>query len=206
MKILSKHLFIEYLGSMKQQNLYYDGDARTFWTLKDGRQIADCRNETVYRFQLANIDDTVPFVPQSEDDWDEVIALMEAEELARAEMLRQRRIGQLKQLIETVANEVDSMGKQAIEMTRNAAKLRNAAKVKACTADIYIAELEEIDPPPEKPAEDITEEPVNIIEDIEKIRSKKGILECAAELGIELPEGRFTELKLQMLDKLRENK
>ena len=76
----NRRLWIEYTGSWPNQCFHFDGQATQFWTLSDGRQVADARSRLAYRWLLENEENIVPFVPRGEEDWIEVTELVTTED------------------------------------------------------------------------------------------------------------------------------
>ena len=70
--------------------------------------------------------------------------------------------------------------------------LKDEAKEKAESAGAYIEELKALKPPDNDQNDDPAPNP---IETINKIRSKKAIIELAADLNIDLVDGKFGEMK-----------
>ena len=154
-EIESRKLFIEYTGAWPNHCWHYDGLARPFWTLQDGRQVSDAVNEEAYRHILSTEDNIRPFVPHGEEDWIEVSEIVCKQDKARADaVVRERRL-MLQRKIEDARSKGVAMMKQADEMELQAQKMR--AEVGVMEGDVQElqrqlgGEVEQPDPPPAPP-------------------------------------------------------
>ena len=81
----NRRLWIEYTGSWPNQCYQFDGRAVVFWTLSDGRQVADAGSEPAYRYLLENEEAVEPFVPKGDTDWVEVKELASVADKLKAQ-------------------------------------------------------------------------------------------------------------------------
>ena len=149
--IENPHLFIEYYGSLANQNWFYNGACTTFWTLPDGRQVTDCLNENIYRHLLTTMDNVRPFVPKDEKDWKAIIKLMEAEEKARQAAKKAERISFLEGAINAIAGTAEAALNEAALLISKASELKEKAASVAESAEKFVKELDELNPPAKKP-------------------------------------------------------
>ena len=143
---VNKHLFIEYYGSYPKQNFYYNGECRTFWQLKDDRQVIDCLTEPAYNHALKTMDNVRPFVPKSDEDWDEVMGLMDKAEKDKASQVKKDRISFLTGYIKSVNAKVEDILSTVADFQKMADDAIEEAKDVATEADKYAKELATLKP------------------------------------------------------------
>lgn len=144
--INNPHLFIEYTGSLPGQNWFYDGNCTTFWTLPDGRQVTDCLNERIYRHLLKTMDHVRPFVPKSEDDWDNILSIVDAEAKEKAKAEKKEKISSLESIIKHLADQAKQAMDKAASMIEEANDLREGAIVIAEKSEKFVEELADLKP------------------------------------------------------------
>ncbi len=144
-------LFVEYTGSLNNQNWYYNNTCTTFWTLPDVRQITDCLTEHIYRHILKTMDNVRPFVPKTQEDWAEIIKIMEAEEKKRVALKKAERISYLEGMIKSIAGEASKALDKAASLRKEATVLKKKAATVAQSAEQFADELEALTSPPADP-------------------------------------------------------
>ena len=144
--MINKRLFIEYYGTYPAHNLYYNGTCRTFWQLKDGRQVIDCLTEPAYNHALKHMDNVRPFVPNSDLDWEEVLGLMKQAERDNAKQAKAERVSFLTGYIKSTASKVESILGSITEFQVAIAEAEDEAKEVAAQAEIYVKELADLKP------------------------------------------------------------
>lgn len=123
---MSKRFWIEYTGPWPKQAYHYNGSATTFWTLKDGRQVADAGTEPCYRYLLSRMDRVVPFVAKSDEDWYEVRELAEAEERKDLVRVQQDAVDQARRNLKSITSKSEAFMRQADELELESQRLRAA--------------------------------------------------------------------------------
>ena len=144
--MINKRLFIEYTGTYPNQNFYYNGDCRTFWQLKDGRQVIDCLTTPAYNHALKHMDNVSPFVPVDDSDWEEVMSLMEKAEKAKAKKAKEERISFLTDFIKSTASKVEGILGNITSLEVAIAEAQDEAKAVSEQAEAYVKELAVLKP------------------------------------------------------------